>query len=159
MTFDNHGHITPYQIIEISLKEFEFFFVSSREEKNHRNKLFSAYLEYLAAIEKIVGPNFFQLINGSFTTLKLKPNDLDFVTFVDYQILSNCENAINLLSESGKEKYDLDGFFAPHSLPGHPYFINSQLLFEYWKNLFSFTRMNHEGNHLPKGLIKITFPQ
>ncbi len=159
MIFDEHGFITPYEIVEISLKEFEEIFVNSREERHYRGDLFRNYLEYLEAIKNIIGQEFFQLVNGSFTTLKLKPKDIDFVTFVDYRVLRNCEDAVNALTESGKERFGLDGFFAPHSKPGHSYFMHAQLIFEYWRNLFSFTRSDDKGHFLPKGVIKMTFPQ
>lgn len=117
MFFDKHGYITPYQIIEIPLTEFEEIFILNREEKSHRNKLFNDYLRFVKDVQNIIGTNFYQLINGSFTTLKLKPDDIDFVTFVDYKILENNEMAITKLGEIGKEEYGLDCFLLLTFLP------------------------------------------
>ena len=157
MTFDKNGYLTPYEIIEISLDEFEEFFVLNLEDQTHRQKLFDSYQLFLDEIYDLIGNNFFQLINGSFTTQKLKPKDIDVVTFIDYKILNRFEDEIDHLSERSKKEFNLDAFFAPHCEPGHPYFIHAQLIFDYWKNFFSYSRKDKNGVHNPKGLFKIKF--
>ena len=46
LQFDEHGLITPKEIIELSLVDFERIFVKERKEKAHRQKIFDEYLKH-----------------------------------------------------------------------------------------------------------------
>lgn len=154
--FDKHGLITPKEIMELSLGDFERIFVKERVAKDHRQQIFDEYLRHNEQIKKEVGAILFQFVNGSFTTLKDKPNDIDVVSFVDYRIYRKKEEKI-LELESQFDKFDkLDIHIIPKSYPGHPSFIEIELMHEYWKALFSRTR-EVNGTRLGKGLIKINF--
>lgn len=154
--FDKHELITPKEIIELSLADFERIFVKERTEKEHRQAIFEEYLRHNEQIKQEVGAIIFQFVNGSFTTLKDKPNDIDVVSFVDYRIYRKKEEQI-LELENLFEKFEkLDIHIIPKSYPGHPSFIEIQLMYEYWKALFSRTR-ELNGTRLGKGLIKINF--
>lgn len=155
--FDKNGYLVPYEIIEISLADFEQTFVTSMPEKEQRSKIFATYLQYLSELFEVVGKDFFQFVNGSFTTTKELPNDIDFVTFVDYRICRSCEEKIFKLGNRWENKKLINCYFVPFSYPGHPRFIQSQLAYDYWKNLFSSDREDFEGKSNPKGLIKISF--
>jgi hypothetical protein len=87
MNFDNFGHLTPYEIIEIDLKTFQCDFVDKMANAIHRNKLFQNYLNYTNDLCKIVSKQYFQWINGSFVTLKNTPRDIDIVSFIDYRFI------------------------------------------------------------------------
>lgn len=78
--FDKHGLITPKEIIELSLDDFERIFVKERKAKVHRQQIFNEYLRNNEQIQQEVGAILFQFVNGSFTTLKDKPNDIDVVS-------------------------------------------------------------------------------
>jgi len=154
--FDKHGLITPKEIIELSLGDFERIFVKERTEKKHRQRIFKEYLQHNKQIQKEIGTILFQFVNGSFTTLKAKPNDIDVVSFIDYRIYRKKEEEILQLEEYFDKFDKLDIHIIPRSYPGHPGFIEIQLMYEYWKALFSRTReMNRK--RLSKGLIKINF--
>lgn len=137
LQFDEHGLITPKGIIELSLVDFERIFVTEREEKIHRQKIFEQYLRHNEQIQKEIGIISFQLVNGSFTTLKAKPNDIDVVSFIDYRVFSKNEEKISPLMEKWKIEGNVDGYIVARSYPGHPHFIFAQLTYEYWKDLFS----------------------
>ena len=155
--FDQNGLIIPKTIMDISLSDLEQIFVNERKEKIHRKKIFEQYLLHNEQIQQQVGDILFQFVNGSFTTLKEKPNDVDVVTFIDYRIFRSKEKAIDLLSKSWNGITEIDAYIIPKSYPGHPLFIQSQLMYEYWKTLFSRTREDDSGKRLEKGLLKINF--
>lgn len=155
--FDKHGLITPKEIIELSLADFERIFVKERTEKAHRQAIFEAYLKHNEQIKEEVGAILFQFVNGSFTTLKDKPKDIDVVSFIDYRIYNRrIKQMEHLLDEWEKNKL-LDAFFAPRSYPGHLFFIQSQIALDYWKDLFSASKKTPILDRQPKGLIKINF--
>lgn len=157
LQFDEHGLITPKEIIELSLVDFERIFVKERKEKAHRQKIFEEYLRHNEQIQKEIGSILFQFVNGSFTTLKAKPNDIDVVSFIDYRIYNRkVEVMENLLTKWNSNKL-LDAYFAPKSYGGHPYFIQSQIAFDYWIDLFTLTKKNENMGSLSKGLIKLNF--
>jgi len=102
LQFDKHGLIIPKEIIELSLVDFEHIFVKERKEKVHRQAIFEEYVRHNEQIQKEIGPILFQFVNGSFTTLKNKPNDIDVVSFIDYRVYNKKVEAMeNLLSTKG----------------------------------------------------------
>lgn len=155
--FDKHGLITPKEIIELSLADFERIFVKERTEKAHRQAIFEEYLRHNEQIKQEVGAILFQFINGSFTTFKDKPNDIDVVSFIDYRIYRKKEQAAIDYMNRCRGIKEVDGFIAFRSYPGHPYFMESQFKFDYWQDLFTLTKINREGNQFRKGVIKIEF--
>ena len=121
--FDKHGYLFPHEIIEVSLADFEQYFVADLPDKERRKEIFQTYLQYLSELKKIVGKEFFQLVNGSFTTKKELPGDIDFVTFVDYQIYRRSFEAIDNLNLKWENSEEIDCMILPFSYPGHPHFI------------------------------------
>lgn len=83
ITFDEKGHIHPYEIIEITLEEFETAFVQQMEEAAHRKAIFDGYLNFVSDLKTALRIPFFQWLNGSFTTQKPFPGDIDVVCFID----------------------------------------------------------------------------
>lgn len=157
LQFDKHGLIIPKEIIELSLVDFEHIFVKERKEKVHRQAIFEEYVRHNEQIQKEIGPILFQFVNGSFTTLKNKPNDIDVVSFIDYRVYNKKVEAMENLLIQWKSKKLLDAYFAPRSYAGHPYFIQSQIALDHWIDLFTLTKKNENVGALPKGLIKINF--
>jgi len=155
--FDKNGYLIPYEIIEISLADFEQFFVTGLPELEQRRTIFEVYLQYLSELFETVGTEFFQFLNGSFTTTKELPKDIDIVSFVDYRIYRAKRKEIDLLSIKWDQKNEIDPFIVSLSYPGHPRFIQDQLSFDYWQDLFSHGRIDESGVFPEKGLIKIKF--
>lgn len=156
LKFDDNGLLNA-GIYDLSIEELELIFVKEQKEKVHRNRLFQQYLLYINDIKNRVGTILFQFINGSFTTLKDKPNDIDIVTFLDYRIFRDAKEEVNYLAEKWDSIQEIDGYIIPKSYPGHPLFIQSQLTYEYWFELFSLSRSNESGAGKKKGFIKINF--
>ena len=155
ITFDKHGLISQKEIIEVSLEDLERVFVNEQVEKEHRARLFEQYLTYTKEIEQKIGAILFQFVNGSFTTLKEQPNDIDVVSFVDYRVYQQKTEMVERLAEKWANVSGIDGYVVARSYPGHPHFIYTQLTYEYWLELFSQTKPNEDGVFFRKGLIKL----
>ena len=83
INFDEKGHLYPYEIVETTLTEFETVFVQQMEDQAHRKKIFDGYLKFIDSLKTALNIPFFQWINGSFTTHKQFPGDIDVCTFID----------------------------------------------------------------------------
>jgi hypothetical protein len=80
ITFDSRGNMPSGKPIDVNLDELEQYFVFNL----HRRQQFEQYLHYLAELKTIVAMPFEQWVDGSFATLKEKPNDIDMVSFVPF---------------------------------------------------------------------------
>jgi hypothetical protein len=81
MQFNQNGNLTPYEAIESTTDELRQEFVLTMPDSESRLRLFETYLEHLNDFKRQITPDFFHLVNGSFVTKKLNPNDLDLVVF------------------------------------------------------------------------------
>ena len=155
--FDEKGRLHPYEVIEMSIENFESIFVERQENVGHRRIIFEKYLDFNKELEDVVGRNYFQFVNGSFTTLKTTPGDIDVVSFVDYYMYKKHQDALeDLFYRKVSVKY-LDAYILPISKPGYPDYIENQISLEWWKSLFGFTKSKVESKREPKGFIKIDF--
>ena len=157
ITFDEKGHIHPYEVIEMSLYDFERIFVKNMEEREHRKRLFSNYLRFIEDFKAAFGITFFQWVDGSFTTTKTTPGDIDIVTFVDYDLFACKLNVINHFHNIGKTEYEIDAHFAITCKWNHRFYQRALSDEAYWKDIFGFSRPDEDGVRQPKGIIKIKF--
>jgi hypothetical protein len=151
LELDLNGNLKPYQSIESTLEEVEAFFVAAFPASNTRKQLFDNYKLYTDALKVEIGAPFFQYLNGSFVTRKLNPNDIDLVTFIDYQILKSKEPVWKKFKD-GNLFLGIDGYIERVYPENHPYFIRFQTDLLYWNDLFT---KSYKGQ--PKGYIKINF--
>jgi hypothetical protein len=63
--FDKRGNLKPYKVNEVSLEYFAKTFTSI-ENQEHRQFMFSKYLDYIHDVASILKCPFFQLIDGSY---------------------------------------------------------------------------------------------
>lgn len=156
MQFDQYGHLTPYEIIETDLETFEKIFVSEVKNSQTRLALFEEYREFLAELQQIIGTNFYQWIDGSFTTQKRNPNDIDLVTFLDGQRLT--EFAVQL-SPLQKRKFQgrgkIDAYFVATYPKGHP--LYDIFWMDYLDWLHQFEKDTRLKGNPKKGIIQINF--
>jgi len=47
LNFDEHGNLTPYEIIEVDLATFEAYFVTAFPNSTTRKNLFENYVRYI----------------------------------------------------------------------------------------------------------------
>lgn len=96
-------------------------------------------------------------LNGSFTTKKRNPNDLDIVIFIEEeifkkskQLLSTKFNHDKLQAESRLDVYFIIEF--PENHPNHSFTVSDRA---YWVNQFTRTRPNRKGTVYKKGLLQL----
>jgi hypothetical protein len=109
-----------------------------------------------------------QWVDGSFVESKLNPEDVDVVSFVDYDTLNGLptqsqdrvEELLNGL-EATKVDYQCHTFLVPSCPVGHPYHGEFQNIRRFWRNWWGKTRnIRHStGVELPgyrKGFVEMT---
>ncbi len=158
LQFDKKGHLEPYTITEITLAEFESFFVEGLEDRKHRRRLFSDYLYYLEALKVVIKQPFEQWVNGSFLTKKQKPGDIDLVNFIDYQVVEQKEHILRQLSRTPAfEIFQVDANIVKVYPEGHPKAVFTKSDQLYWEHQFGYTAKNRSNKRFQKGFIKIVF--
>jgi hypothetical protein len=157
MQFDNNGHLMPYEIQEITLDEFRYFFVEKLGDSGHRTQLFNNYLRFIEDLKASFVVPFYQWVDGSFITTKEFPGDIDVVTFMSYETITNKAAEVHHYRENAKTEYLVDAAFCPICRWNHRYFEKYKKNEEYWNNWYRFSRPNNEFNRFPKGIIKISF--
>jgi hypothetical protein len=163
MEFDIRGNLT--ETVEMTLSEFQETFVSKwHKENTTRYAIYDVFETYIADFKTLIAPNFTMWIDGSFVeNKKHRPNDVDFVSFIDFKLY---ENHLKLI-ETRFEKYGAKKFYGKlldaHVVPIYPdnhrrVFITKEEELA-WLHLFSKTRPNKEGIRHLKGFIKIKFEE
>ena len=156
ITFDKYGNLIPYDVVESSLREFEKHFVEEIRNSKHRSQLFNAYTDYIQKLNKIIGNDYFQWVNGGFVTKALKPNDIDVVSFIDHRIVEKHETELkSFFYPLSKSVHYVDAYIVKTYSAEHlkyKLFKSDNL---YWMHQFLKTRPNRAGRQLNKGFIKI----
>lgn len=96
--FDENGYLNPYEPIEMGWETFEETFVFN----THRSEIFNPYQDFLKILRGMPVGGFYQWVNGSFTSRKTFPKDIDFVTFVDANFYRRFENKLLDLAQQFK---------------------------------------------------------
>ena len=159
MEFDPQGNLFPHKVIEIDLEEFEKIFITNFPNSESRNRLFQNYLSYIQKIKDEIDSTFYQWIDGSFVTSKLNPNDIDLVTFINFEFYeNNLSKLTDLQGHNLKKEQNLDCYFVKEYPIEHK---NYEIITKYdsveWFHLFSKTRVNRNGKRYSKGIIQINF--
>lgn len=89
-----YGYLTPYEVIPTDFETFEQVFVKGFSEMSKRQKWFNNYLSYMESLKQVIGVGFVQWIDGSFISRKFNPNDIDFLTFIDFESYQQHEKEI-----------------------------------------------------------------
>ena len=89
MEFDPQGNLFPHKVLEIDIENFEEIFITNFENSESRKRLFQNYLSYVEKLKNEINNTFYQWIDGSFVTSKLNPNDIDLVTFLNFEVYEN----------------------------------------------------------------------
>ena len=89
--FDSRGNM-PDGCFHCSLIEFKERFVDSFTESYTRKSRFEGFLNFIKYISKNINSSKYKLIvDGSFITTKINPNDIDFLIVFEYSKLSEKE--------------------------------------------------------------------
>lgn len=161
VNFDEKGNPTPYGITELSLKEFKNIFTEGTNNTQKRIELFVNYKKYIMDFYKTILKNdngdWKNWINGSYTTNKKEPNDIDLLNLIDGEKKIN-ENDIqkfltsrSLQNNDSRKVYSIDAYIALIYKQSDKRYEYAQKRIEYWKKWFGFDR-----NKNPKGIIQIS---
>ena len=151
--FDKHGNPQPPGVIAYSIDEFKSTFVDSFIESEIRAKIFRNYEQYLQELKALVVDEFKQWINGSYTTTKLNPNDIDLVNVIPYTEALNqkYDLVLNFLTIGGsKDNYLIDDYLIQVYPEDDPRTTLTQQQLDYWSDWFS-----HDRQGRAKALIEI----
>jgi hypothetical protein len=145
ISFDSNGNPIPYRAIELTLEDFERIFTNLNVERI-RQLLFSNLRTYVERFSKEITPSslWIMLFDGSYTTRKSEPNDIDFVSIIDLETFeTKAELLINLTTRGNKErgydirtKWGLDAYVFPYYPPNDPRFIATVRNILYWVRWF-----------------------
>ncbi|PQV43203.1 DUF6932 family protein [Methanohalophilus euhalobius] len=151
--FDDNGNLPP-GFISPPLKDFENCFVDDFPESGTRGSIFEGYLKYCSILSSLEIASL-QWINGSFTTNKLHPNDIDLVTHIDAVKLDSDGRFFLFLKNEldhhrVKNIYKCDTYYIPLYPPDDPelYELTKEKI-KYWSKWFS-----HDRQQNAKGLIE-----
>lgn len=159
LQFDENGHLFPCEIHDTTLDEMREVFVDAFPESKTRKRLFDNYLNWIFDFQRNIFPYFTQWIDGSFVTQKLNPKDIDFVTFLDwevYEIKEKWKELDRFWSFSNEER-GLDAYLVRDLPPKHPDFQKIEFQKQTWRELYGHTRNTPLKPKLPKGFVQIKF--
>lgn len=149
----------PYKNIKIRYSDFKLHFVEQADPPSSRPIIFERYEKYLEAFKKKVSPRFVQWINGSFVTKKKNPDDIDFVTFLDYKVYEEKELVVKdeFVRKSVLNSYGIDAYLVVIYPENHKLYSCTKSDTLYWYEWFSRTKMNKQRKRHHKGFVEITF--
>lgn len=159
LQINSKGYLTPNKNIETTVEEFKLEFVTNFIDKEQRLSLFNYFIKYSKDLKSILKNNeLIQWIDGSFVTKKNNPNDIDVVTFIDFDIFEKYEKKLkSFVYPDSISKYNVDGYIVvtyPRTHSKHPLYMGD---WAYWMDRFDKTRRNRAGNRYPKGFVEINF--
>lgn len=154
--FDKRGFLFPYDVILSDIPTFHHAFVDKIPDPV-RIEIFENFIQFaksfLADLSLI---NLQVFLDGSFTTLKRTPNDLDIVVCVDLKTFQRYESLFQTkYHRQALLKNRLDIYFIhvyPDNHPNHIFTESDRL---YWINQFTRTRPDYRGIIHKKGVIEL----
>ncbi|QMW02675.1 DUF6932 family protein [Spirosoma foliorum] len=151
LSFDMTGHLIPYDGILSSLPEIETTFVDSIPESATRKDLFIQLVGYLTAFKNEISGTFTAIIDGSFATYQLNPNDVDVVIFLDYRLYEQSKERLDEFRRKARFS-KIDSYIEQAYPINHPYYIRYQSDVAYWHSLFTRNRRKER-----KGYLQISY--
>ncbi len=143
--FDKNGYIEPYDVLIIDFDTFVRYFVINE----YRVQIFEQYKNFLNALEELEIGFYHQWINGSFTSKRLRPGDIDVVTFINFKKYDLLENELRNLKKLFEK---VDCYFVKDYPENHKNHNFTKFDKIEWRHLFSTDRKKNS-----KGFIQINF--
>lgn len=152
LSHDSNGNPIPYSFIPLDLTDIHFNLVERIPESKTRGVIFNGYQNYCKDIHMVVKNEIEQWIDGSFTTTKTDPNDIDIVNCIHVKDLDSLKDRIfPFLTDKGTPKlsYHVDGYLLPLCDNGDPRYMYFYSKYVYWEKWFGRDRQNNK-----KGIVK-----
>lgn len=150
--FNANGYLDP-GFHRMSIEEFEAAFVTPFPHSVTRESILVGYISHHNELVRLLA-SFEQFVDGSFTTNKNDPNDVDLVVLADGDLVDaltpDQKRALEALV-SGKVtqgRYLCDAYFCPIYPENHPLFAQSRPQRKYWMGEFGYDRCD-----VPKGIV------
>jgi hypothetical protein len=163
MTFDERGNLV--ESMELNIETFREIFVDKWQDKTStRRAIFQDFEAYISDFKNLITPNFVMWVDGSFVTAKNdNPNDIDFVSFIDYTVYE----ARQALIDSRFNKYGsknhygilLDAYICTIYPAKHEKGFHSKSDEMEWFHQFSHTKPDKKGKKYAKSFVKIKFTE
>jgi hypothetical protein len=153
INFDKYGNPQPSGIRKIPMEEFKTVFVKGFPNSESRIPIFKDFENYNRDFKNQIYDKFVQWLNGSFTTSKENPNDIDLVNLVEYSDELNKKYSLlkDFLTVGGsKDKYLVDGYFVPIYKKDDPRYKATEEQLSYWADWFG-----HDREKRPKTLFEV----
>ena len=152
--FDDRGNLSPYQLILVNeLSKFEQFFVNNFPFSTTRNVIYSGLLLYLSdfgnTLRQLKYPGLWKVwLNGSFTTNKIIPADIDIVNVLadDTALRSNKYSFEPFFARNARKTYGVDAYFLLVNESNQ-----AKELLTYWQNWLGTDRFGFS-----KGIVELT---
>jgi hypothetical protein len=129
----------------MSREELRDLTVSNCENKDHRATLFQKMLVFLGLIHDDVGIPFTVWVDGSFTTEKPEPEDIDIMLLLDDHIVDSLPPEKAMILDSYLDKATAKARFQVHLFHQRRSDVN---MLSYWRGWFGFYR----DEQTPKGI-------
>jgi hypothetical protein len=143
--FDNNGYVKPYAIIEINIDDLKNYFAHN----SVRKVIFESYLNFIIDLQQILDSPFEQWIDGSFTTKKQLPFDIDVVNFVEYQTFFRKREMLNRLKSNHPK---IDAYYSEVYPDNHKNATLNIMNKWQWQDVYDTDRLGRK-----KGILKINF--
>lgn len=143
LQFDSNGHLLPHDTVEVTMEEVERSLVFNE----HRLNLYFSLKQFLNEVKELGIVKFELWIDGSFATLKNRPNDIDVICFIDSDWY---EHHFLSLSELRKKFLTIDAYFVKMYAINHPQYHFSQLDVLDWYHF-----LIRDRKRRAKGIVKI----
>lgn len=149
MTFAEYGYLVPYTLIVTDLETLNLTFVNEMPESTTRRRIFTTFTGYVTELQTALNCPLKVWVNGSFTTTKLNPEDVDFVIFVDKQVTVNHQQLIRQFRQRRYQKKSLtDDYLVEVVSETHPDYRIYQLNRLDKQRDFAFDRLGNPNGYL-----------
>ena len=112
ITFDEYGNSKPYGLVSLSIAECKSVFVDNFPTSSTRASNWSGYINFNTELKKIAVHPVTQWLDGSFTTNKLNPSDIDLVSIINPLDFKPGIKEFDMNRSDGypKKAYNIDGY-------------------------------------------------
>ncbi len=158
LKFTKEGFLKHGKPVELSLGELEAAFVHAFPGSERRRWLFDNFERYLYRLQDEVFPHFEVWVNGSFVSLVEKPNDIDFVVYLDYRVFEvRGEKTLDRFWSFNLEKQGLDAYLIRDYPFGHLEHSRTVVWKRQWEERYAKSKPDKLNNRVEKNFVKLIF--